>query len=230
MTLEDLQMDGRLIEDSEIAFPKNPVPGKRAASLSILGHCVVLILISLLLRIKGPIIVVQQTRVVPLAAKGSPLAFNAAKAEPVRTHTKSLLHASKRRQVKTEAKTVGENGTVEMIREHAKRETAGLMLNIKQRLTYGIPLTDYQLAVQTAGKVPFISPDELPPRYEQYLVVEITVDTDGSVADARLVTGQVDQKVQEKLLAAIREFKYTPAKHNGAPIPSQLDLVVHVPS
>ena len=208
----------------------NTASGKLAASLSILGHCVVLVLVGLLLRIKGPVILVQQTRVVPLAAKGSPLAFNSAKAEPVRTHTKSTLHASKRHEVKTEAKTVGENGTVEMIREHAKRETAGLMLSIKQRLTYGIPLTDYQLAVQTAGKVPIIAADELPPRYEQYLVVEITVDIDGSVADARLVTGQVDQKVQEKLLAAIREFKYTPAKHNGAPIPSQLDLVVHVPS
>jgi TonB family protein len=208
----------------------NTVPGKRAASLSILGHCVVLVVVVLLLRMKGPTIVMQQTSAITLAAKGSPLAFNSVKAEPVQTHTRSLLHASKRLRLRREAKTMGENGTVEMIRDHAKRETAGLMMSLRQRLTYGIPITDYQFAVQTSGVVPIIPASDLPPRYEQYLVVEITVDTDGTVADARIVTGQVDQKVQKKLLSAIREFKYTPAKHNGAPIPSQLDLVVHVPS
>lgn len=208
----------------------NTVPGRRAVSLSILAHCVVLVIVGLLLRIKGPVMMVQQTTAISLAAKGSPVAFNSVKAEPVRTPTKSLLHASKRRQLKTKTTIAGENGTVEMIREHAKRETAGLMLSIRQRLTYGIPLTDYQLAVQTAGVVPIIPASDLPPRYEQYLVVEITVDIDGTVADARIITGQVEQKVQQKLLSAIRDFKYIPAKHNGAPIPSQLDLVVHVPS
>jgi TonB family protein len=70
----------------------------------------------------------------------------------------------------------------------------------------------------------------LPPHYEQLVIVEITIDVDGSVAQARIVSGSVDPKIQHKLLSAILGFKYSPAKRGGTPIPSQLDLVVHVPS
>jgi TonB family protein len=60
--------------------------------------------------------------------------------------------------------------------------------------------------------------------------VEVTIDVDGRVADARIIGGLVTRPIEQKLLAAIREFKYTPAKHYGTPIPSQVDVVVHIPS
>jgi TonB family protein len=60
--------------------------------------------------------------------------------------------------------------------------------------------------------------------------VEITIDTEGQVAEARVISGLVDASIQQKLLSAIREFKYTPATRDGVPIPSQRDIVVHVPS
>jgi hypothetical protein len=50
------------------------------------------------------------------------------------------------------------------------------------------------------------------------------------VAQAKIVSGSVAPSIQHKLLAAILGFKYNPAKRGGTPIPSQLDLVVHVPS
>ncbi|MGB9119427.1 MAG: TonB family protein, partial [Candidatus Angelobacter sp.] len=62
------------------------------------------------------------------------------------------------------------------------------------------------------------------------LIVEVTIDRQGKVAEARITTGDVDSKIQERVLSAIRKFKYIPAKHNGSPIPSQLDIVVHVPN
>jgi hypothetical protein len=67
----------------------------------------------------------------------------------------------------------GDAAGVEIIRAHAKQATAGLMVGIKQRLTYGFSTIDYKLAVQTSGAIPIISANELPPRFEQYLIVEI---------------------------------------------------------
>ena len=120
---------------------------------------------------------------------------------------------------------------MQALRKRAKQETAGLMMNLKFRQVYGFsPGHDYQLAIQTAGTLPTISADEVPPRFEQYLIVDVIVDVDGRVADARISGGAVNPTIEQKLLAAIREFKYNPAKRDGSPIPCQLGIVVHVPS
>jgi TonB family protein len=124
----------------------------------------------------------------------------------------------------------GTGTALETLRAHAKNATAGLMVGIKQRLIYGFSTNDYKLAVQTSGTIPVISADELPPRFEQYLIVEVTIDTDGRVADARLLSGMATPKIEQTLLSAIREFKYIPAKRDGTPIPCQVDLVIHIPS
>lgn len=120
---------------------------------------------------------------------------------------------------------------VAAVRERARRETIGLVQNFKFRTTYGFsPDPKYELPVQTGGDYPKVAADELPPRFEQYLVVEITIDSDGRVVDARIMAGQVDGKIASKVLAAVRQFKYRPATRSGIPIPSQTDLVIHVPT
>lgn len=124
----------------------------------------------------------------------------------------------------------GDAAGVEIIRAHAKQATAGLMMGIKQRLTYGFSTINYQLAIQTSGVIPSISADDLPPRFEQYLIVEVTINIDGRVADARLTSGMATPKIEQTLLSAIREFTYIPAKRDGSPIPCQIDLVIHIPS
>jgi TonB family protein len=127
----------------------------------------------------------------------------------------------------------GASGTspVEQLRADAHIETKAITNAIHIRGIYGwAPGPDFRLAVQTAGEWPKISADELPPRYEQYVQIEVTIDKDGTVADARILSGIVDEKIQQKLLAAVREFKYVPATRNGSPIPSQRDIIVHVPS
>jgi TonB family protein len=120
---------------------------------------------------------------------------------------------------------------LQILREHAKEATKGLMMNFKLRHIYGFsPGPEYQLAVQTSGAIPIIPASDLPPRFEQYLIVEVTIDIDGRVADARLVTGMATPKIEHTLLSAIRDFKYIPAKRDGSPIPCQVDIVIHIPS
>jgi TonB family protein len=120
---------------------------------------------------------------------------------------------------------------VAAIRERARRETIGLVQNFRFRTTYGFsPNPKYELPVQTGGDYPVVTAEELPPRYEQYLIVEITIDSEGKVVDARLVAGETDTKIVSKVLAAVRQFKYRPATKEGIPIPSQTDLVIHIPT
>ena len=73
---------------------------------------------------------------------------------------------------------------MQALRQRAKEYTAGLMNNFKFRQMYGFsPGPEYQLAFQTAGALPVILASEVPPRFEQYLIVEVTIDTDGRVLD-----------------------------------------------
>jgi TonB family protein len=120
---------------------------------------------------------------------------------------------------------------VAAVRERARRETIGLVQNFKFRTTYGFsPNPKYELPVQTGGLYPVVTAEELPPRYEQYMVVEITIDSDGKVIDARLVAGEADTRIVSKVLSAVKQFKYRPATKEGIPIPSQTDLVIHIPT
>lgn len=105
------------------------------------------------------------------------------------------------------------------------------MKDLKFRQIYGFSLKHaYQLPMHSAGDLPYISANEVPPHFEQYVVVEVTIGVDGHVADARILAGMVSPTIEHKLLSAIRGFKYNPATRDGVPIPSELDIVVHVPS
>ena len=119
----------------------------------------------------------------------------------------------------------------QILQEQARQATAALSQCIRFRQIYGFyPGHDYQLPVRMAGEPPFISPDRVPPHFEQFVTVEVTIDIDGRVAEARIISGLVDPPIQKTLLSGIREFKYKPATRDGIPIPSQLDIVVHIPS
>lgn len=116
------------------------------------------------------------------------------------------------------------------LREEAGKGTRALTHALWFRQIYGFyPGHDYQIAFRTSGEA-HISADELPPHFEQFVVVEITIDKDGHVADARRVSGLVPPAIEQKLLSEVREFKYHPATRDGLPVPTQLDVVIHVPS
>jgi hypothetical protein len=112
--------------------------------------------------------------------------------------------------------------------ERAQKASAAMVRDLKQ--PYGFSLGAYELPAWVSGDLPSISAAEFPSQIEQFLIVEITIDVDGSVVQAKLVTGSATPSVEHRLLSAILGFKYKPASRGGTPIPSQLELVVHVPS
>ena len=216
-----------MLNQDQIFVPRASVPRVSFFSLSVLAHLVVLA--TLVLRhATAPYIVPDKDARVRAISGAAQVAYAPAKGEP-RPSPFHQPRSKKKPRVQNPA-VEGDLRGVEAVRARAKQATAGLMVGIKQRLIYGFSTIHYDLAVQTAGKIPVISADELPPRFEQYLIVEVTIDTDGRVADARLLSGVSTLKIEQTLLSAIREFKYIPAKRDGTPIPCQIDLVIHIPS
>jgi len=203
----------------------------RAASLlwSVVAHLLAGVLLASL-------VVLQRSRpVVVPPAKGEKM--EAVRVEPVtlppsQKQAGLLVSQKKSQKIVRQVQTPGESTTgLVALRQEARRATAAIVENFKFRTTYGFsPYPKYELAFQTTGQIPIISADQLPPRFEQYVIVEVTIDSQGSVADARITAGEVDNKIASTLLMAIRQFKYRPATREGIPIPSQCDLVIHIPT
>jgi TonB family protein len=144
----------------------------------------------------------------------------------------SVSHQKKSKKIVQKVQSPGDSAMgLATLRREARRATAAIVQNFKFRTTYGFsPFPKYELAFQTSGQIPIISADLVPPHFEQYVIVEVTIDSQGSVADARITAGEVDNKIASTLLSAIRQFKYRPATREGVPIPSQCDLVIHIPT
>jgi TonB family protein len=200
--------------------------------LSVFAHLIVLALIVVFWHTTGVHILPEKYTAVQRISGPAYLSFNSTSSKPTRPHVRpSHAHPSVRPANTPAPGTVAGVKSAQTLREHAKQGTAAIMLSLKFRQIYGFsPTHDYQVAVRTAGEIPSISAADLPPRFEQYVTVEVTIDIDGRVAEERIVAGMVDLAIERTLLSAIREFKYSPAKRDGVPIPSQLDIVIHIPS
>jgi hypothetical protein len=217
-----------MLNQHQIFVPSNPVPRVSFFSLSVLAHLVVLVVL-VVRHATAPHIIPAKYEVVQTSSGAAQVAYAPPKGAPLLPSPFHHLRSKKKTRVQN-ADVQGDAAGVEIIRAHAKQATAGLMMGIKQRLIYGFSTIHYDLAVQTSGVIPTISADELPPRFEQYLIVEVTINIDGRVADARLTSGMATPKIEQTLLSAIRGFTYIPAKRDGSPIPCQIDLVIHIPS
>jgi TonB family protein len=197
--------------------------------LSLLAHGAFAVLLALLVVFERsrPVIIPPVTGGKVQSARLEPLTLPPAKGSPLQLPQKSARRVRKKVQPPGEGTAEG----VAALRAKAKQETAALMQNFKFRTIYGFSsYPRYELPFRISGDLPVITPDELPPRFEQYLIIEITIDSDGRVADARLTAGEADARIVSKVLAAIRQFKYRPATREGVPIPSQEDIPVHIPT
>jgi TonB family protein len=205
------------------------VPRSSAILLAVFAHMVGWSLF-FLSRHTGKVHIVHREYQIVQKLSGAPsLVFNSKPSQlpavPARIHRRT-------RQARAqEPASGGQGGNAQTLQQQAKEATAAITLSIKFRQTYGFsPMHDYRLAVQTAGDLPAIAADEVPQHFQQYVIVEVTIDVDGRVALARVVAGLAPPTVEQKLLSAIREFKYNPATRDGVPIPSQRDIVVHIPT
>jgi TonB family protein len=209
------------------------VPGARMLFASVVAHGLALGLLNLLVVFErsAPVVVfpgrLQAARRVPAAAVSLPVPPKRASLQLAPKQARRV--ARKKLELGTASTAEGE--AVEALRARAKQETTALIQNFKFRMIYGFsPGPKYQLPLQTSGEIPKISPQQLPPRFEQYVIVEVTIDAEGHVADARITAGEVEPAIRQTLLAAIREFKYRPATREGIPVPSQCDIVIHIPT
>jgi TonB family protein len=216
--------------DQQIFVPSNPVPRRSVILLSVLAHIFVLAWIAVFPRAPRVRKVTEQYAVQTISPAAR-LSYKStdAKSAPLQAKPSRLPRRARQAPLPKTA-TASEGNAVETLREHAKQATAAIVTSIKQRQIYGFSPTNYRIPMRIAGEVPPISASEVPPRFEQYVTVEVTIDVDGHVADARIVAGKVDSSIQQTLLSAIREFKYNPATRDGTPIPSQVDIVVHIPT
>lgn len=219
-----------MLDQKQILVSTDPVPRRSVLLLTVAAYACLLGWITVSRPAPKVIKVPQQYAVERISPAGH-LSFQANNAVPPQPHAR--LFTARRFTVPKrlpESEGAGTDAATEIIREHARQATVAIVNDLKQRQLYGFSPGSYEIPVWISGQYPVISPAEVPPRFEQLLTVEITINADGRVVDARIVSGLVDAPIQKKVLAAVREFKYNPAKRGGTPIPSQLDLVIHIPS
>jgi periplasmic protein TonB len=76
---------------------------------------------------------------------------------------------------------------------------------------------------------PKVSRWELPGGMQGDVIVEITIDDQGMVVNERLLQG-MGHGIDEKVIAALRDWRFRPATRNGIAIPSKHDVHFHFPS
>lgn len=166
-----------------------------------------------------------QSRVNAVYVPSRPAAGGFAYNKPVNKH-----RLTKRVPVlETQLSSPGKDSpATQALRQLASQHTSAMTMSLN---FHGVYLNHvYKLAVQTGGDMPVVSSDELPPHFQSYIVIEITIDVDGTVADARTVAGVMTPIIEQKLLSAVKKFTYNPATRDGLPIPSQRDIVIHIPT
>ena len=179
----------------------------------------------------------------PASPRISPLHFEVAQVVPLRAHLpfspqRSAIRGNGGRSAgRSRPLTVGKLSASrtltagQALQQEAKQYSAAMMNSLKFQEIYGFyPGHKFQLPLRQSGEIPHISRDQVPPHYEQIVLIDVTIDSQGKVADARIVAGLVDPAIQQILLAAVREFKYSPATRDDVPIPSEVEIVVPVPS
>jgi len=73
-----------------------------------------------------------------------------------------------------------------------------------------------------------VNPTGLFRRHEGAIVrLSLTVDAAGQPHDIRIMAGQ-DQNLTERLLPAVAQWRFTPARKNGAPVPARIVLPVQL--
>lgn len=70
---------------------------------------------------------------------------------------------------------------------------------------------------------------ELPSGIQGDVIVEITIDAQGSVVEERLLQG-LGHGVDDRVIAVLRDWRFHPATRNGVAIPSKHDVHFHFPS
>ena len=93
------------------------------------------------------------------------------------------------------------------------------------------PLSGHEVrpALPVVFPDPRVPRSEIPPGVEGSVIVEVTIDDHGNVVETKVVQ-PLGYGIEEKVLAAVRNWRFTPATIDGKAIPSQQDVYFHFPS
>jgi TonB family protein len=93
------------------------------------------------------------------------------------------------------------------------------------------PLTGHDIrpALPVLFPDPTISRSDVPSGLEGTVIVEVTIDTLGNVTATKILQ-RLGYGIDEKVEAAVRNWRFRPAIMDGRPIPSQQDVLYHFPS
>lgn len=81
-------------------------------------------------------------------------------------------------------------------------------------------------ALPAVTSEPLVSPDDLRGTAEGNVVIEITIDEAGNIVN-KVVVQSLGLVIDEKVLAALENWRFRPATRDGVPIPSKQDVVYH---
>ena len=93
------------------------------------------------------------------------------------------------------------------------------------------PITGHEVHVA----YPVVFPDppvvraELPPGLKGDVIVEVTIDAQGSVVETRILAA-IGHGIDEKVVATLRQWHFQPATLDGMPVASKHDVHFHFPS
>lgn len=93
------------------------------------------------------------------------------------------------------------------------------------------PLTghDVRPALPITFPDPVIARSEIPSGVQGTVVVEVTIDNVGNVTATKIIQ-RLGYGIDEKVEAAVRNWRFRPAIMDGRPIASQQDVLYHFPS
>lgn len=84
-------------------------------------------------------------------------------------------------------------------------------------------------ALPVYGPSPKAKLEELPGRQEGSVIVEITIDDQGKIVGTRVLQS-LGPAIDQRVLEALSEWRFTPATRNGVAISSLQDVYFHFPS
>jgi periplasmic protein TonB len=88
---------------------------------------------------------------------------------------------------------------------------------------------DVHVAFPVVFPDPPVARSELPRDLKGDVIVEVTIDAQGNVVETRLVQS-IGYGIDEKIVAALRQWRYQPATLDGVPVASKHDVHFHFPS
>jgi len=91
-----------------------------------------------------------------------------------------------------------------------------------------VPTGPAPMKYEAPVPVTVVSPTGLLPRHEgETVTLSLTIDAAGQPHDIRFLQGG-DQNLTKRLLPAVAQWKFSPAKKNGVPVPAKIVLPVQL--